>query len=91
MQILGWFSAEAARASRWKRERACGSLAASCVQEFQRDKAMKLHILGFVDNTHPPAAQFLDDAVVRDGLADHARKAPSQEALIVGGSEHRSQ
>ena len=32
---------------------------------------MELHVLGFVDHTHPSAAEFLDDAVVRDGLTDH--------------------
>jgi hypothetical protein len=30
-------------------------------------------VLGLVDNTHTSAAQFLDDAVVGDGLADHIR------------------
>ncbi|MGA8622830.1 MAG: hypothetical protein WB660_30440 [Candidatus Sulfotelmatobacter sp.] len=28
-------------------------------------------VLSLVDNTHPAAAQLLDDAVVRDGLPDH--------------------
>ena len=28
-------------------------------------------VLGLVDDTHPTAAQLLDDAVVRDILADH--------------------
>ena len=27
-------------------------------------------VFSFVDDAHPPAAQLLDDAVVRDGLAD---------------------
>ena len=40
-------------------------------QEFQGDEAPKLGVLGLVDDAHPAAAQFLDDAVVRDGLADH--------------------
>ena len=40
-------------------------------QEFQRDEAMQLHILGFVDHAHPTTAELLDDAVVRDGLVDH--------------------
>ena len=41
------------------------------MQEFQGDEAAKLCVLGFVDHTHAAAAEFLDDAVVRDGLADH--------------------
>ena len=40
-------------------------------QEFQRDKAVELDVLGLVDDTHPATAELLDNAVVRDGLADH--------------------
>src|SRR6185437_15963544 len=40
-------------------------------QELQRDKATEIEILGLVHHTHPSAAQFLEDAIMRDGLADH--------------------
>ena len=40
-------------------------------QELKGDEATEFYVLSFVDHTHPPAAQLLDDAVVRDGLADH--------------------
>ena len=40
-------------------------------QEFQGDKAVQLQVLGLVNHAHPAAAELLDDAVVRDGLADH--------------------
>src|SRR4051794_14529806 len=40
-------------------------------QELQGNKAMESSVLGLVDHTHPAAAQLLDDAVVRDGFADH--------------------
>ena len=40
-------------------------------QELQGDKAVQGYILGLVNHAHPAAAEFLDDAVVRDGLADH--------------------
>ena len=43
-------------------------------QELQSDKATEFDVLGLVDHTHPATAQLLDDAVVRDGLADHWRK-----------------
>jgi hypothetical protein len=33
--------------------------------------AMQPGVFGLVNDTHAAAAQFLDDAVVRDGLADH--------------------
>jgi len=38
-------------------------------QEFQRNKTAKLRVLGFVNDAHA-AAELLDDAVVRNGLAD---------------------
>jgi hypothetical protein len=40
-------------------------------QELQGDKTVQLYVLGFVDDTHSTAAELLDDAIVRDGLADH--------------------
>src|SRR5262249_16315115 len=41
-------------------------------QKFQGDEAMQLHILGLVHDTHSTAAELLDDAVMRNGLADHS-------------------
>jgi len=43
-------------------------------QEFQGDTATQLRILGLIHHTHAATAQLLDDAVVRDGLADHGRE-----------------
>ena len=43
-------------------------------QEFQGDEAMQLHVFGFVDDTHPSTTKFFDDAIVRDGLADHCSR-----------------
>ena len=40
-------------------------------QEFQSDETMQLQILGLIDDTHSPAAEFFDDAVMGDSLADH--------------------
>ena len=42
-------------------------------KELQRDEATEFRVLGLVDHTHPTTAEFLDDAVVRDGLANHAQ------------------
>ncbi len=39
-------------------------------QELESDETMQPRVLSLIDNTHPTAAQFLDDAIVRDGLAD---------------------
>jgi hypothetical protein len=35
------------------------------------DEAIKAGVLGLIHDTHPAAAEFLNDAIVRDGLADH--------------------
>src|SRR5207302_9098090 len=40
-------------------------------QKLQRHKTTELGVLGLVDQTHPAAAEPLDDAIMRDGLADH--------------------
>src|SRR5947208_6079053 len=39
-------------------------------QKLERDKAAELGVFRLVDHTHPPATQILQNAVVRDGLAD---------------------
>jgi hypothetical protein len=41
-------------------------------KELESDKATELYVLSLVNHTHPAAAEFFDDAIVRDGLADHA-------------------
>jgi hypothetical protein len=43
-------------------------------QKLESDKAMEPGVFRLVDHTHPTAAQLLDNAVVRDGLADHGRE-----------------
>ena len=49
-------------------------------QKFERDKTVQPGVLGLVNHTHPAAAQLLNDAVVRDGLADElGRRAHWQE------------
>src|SRR5690348_11944343 len=44
-------------------------------KELQSDKTAKFGILGLIDDAHPSAPEFLEDAVVRDGLADKLRGA----------------
>src|ERR1019366_6471345 len=46
-------------------------------QEFERNKATELHICGLIDHAHAAAADLAEDAVVRDGLADHAANLTS--------------
>ena len=52
-------------------------------QEFQRDEAAELRVFGLVNHAHAPAAEFLDDAVVRDSLAEQAGKASSFGAHVI--------
>ena len=53
---------------------------------------MQPGVFGFVDDTHAPATDLLDNAVVRDGPADHWRtmllvvKPASQRKHEVGGA-----
>ena len=46
-------------------------------QKLERYEAVEFHILGLVNHTHAATAQLLDDAVVRDGLADHLGRSVS--------------
>jgi hypothetical protein len=39
-------------------------------QELQGDEATQIRFLGLVHDTHPAAAQLLDDVVMRNGLAE---------------------
>src|SRR5215831_9171136 len=42
-------------------------------EELEGDKSTELHVLRLINHTHPTTTQLLDDAVVRDGLADQMR------------------
>ena len=44
-------------------------------QKLQRDESVEGYVLSFVDNTHAAPAEFLNDAVVRNGLVDHWRES----------------
>ena len=64
VQMFGWFncgSGTGFTTETFQRQRVVGDLVR---QEFERDKTTKLGVFGFVDDTHPAAAQLLDDPVV---------------------------
>ena len=44
-------------------------------QKLERNKSMKTSVFGFVYHAHAAPAELLDDAVVRDGLADQKEGA----------------
>src|ERR1700745_3292633 len=45
-------------------------------QEFEGDGASEFDVFGLIDDAHATAAEFVDDAVVGDGLANHAGSRP---------------
>ena len=49
-------------------------------QKLERHEAVQARVAGFPDDTHSAAAQLLDDAVMRDGPADH-----KTGAFLLGG------
>jgi len=43
-------------------------------QELEGNEAIELLVTCFINHAHPTTTQLLDDAVVRDGFADHGRE-----------------
>jgi hypothetical protein len=43
-------------------------------QELKRNETMQARVFGLVNDAHPATTEFLDDAVVRDGLANHVER-----------------
>ena len=68
---VGVIQSRSGTASRRKRSRASGSLASSSGRNFSATKRPRRGVLGLINDAHSAAADFLDDAVMRDGLADH--------------------
>jgi len=58
-------------------------------QELKGDEATEFNILSFVDHSHAATAQLVNDAVMRDGLADHEWRKDSGRNLRV--EQSRSQ
>ena len=62
-------------------------------QEFKGDKAAQRGVLCQVNHTHPTTAELLNNAVMRDGLADHSqgcyggRAGKSMKAVRFGASQ----
>jgi hypothetical protein len=49
-------------------------------QKLERDETVETSILGFVNDSHPAATELFNDAVMRDGLADHCKQTALGEA-----------
>ena len=50
-------------------------------QKLQRDESVQGYVLCLVDDTHAAAAEFLENAVMRDDLADHEETVCFLECL----------
>ena len=88
VQMCGWLSAEAARASRSKRSSAGAIVGQLRRQELQRDVPAEPQVLGPVDDAHAAAAELFDDAVVRDRPADH-EESTAKEYNVRRAVHHR--
>src|SRR2546426_1885379 len=53
-------------------------------QEFQGHQTPELGVLDLVDNSHPTAAELLQDAVMRDRLANHGERTRLGTHLRLG-------
>jgi hypothetical protein len=94
VQMLGWFSAEAARASSAKAFQRLLVLGSVFRQEFQGDESPEFSILCLVDDAHPASTKFLQHLVVRDNLPNelggcaHCREcydANNGRSMLFGG------
>ena len=55
-------------------------------QEFQGDESAQRSIHGLIDNAHSPAADFFDDPIATQRLADHGEASftPTADAMKTG-------
>src|SRR4029077_9490256 len=57
-------------------------------QKLQGDKPAESDVLGLIDDTHPAAADLLNNAIVRNGLAEHVvRICPGAHGMGHVGSK----
>ena len=70
--MCGWFSADAARASRRNRSSATAVAGDVLRQKLQGDESAQASVFGLVDDTHPAAAEFRNDAIAGNTLTEHS-------------------
>ena len=51
-------------------------------EKLERDETSQLGVFGFINHAHATAAQEFNDAVVRDGLADHGKRLPARSTAV---------
>lgn len=70
VQMLGWLSADAARAA-LKAFQGVGSRRECGRQEFHRDRTHETHVFRLEDDAHAARAERFEDPVMRNGAPDH--------------------
>ena len=58
-------------------------------EKLESDQTLQARVFRLIDDTHPPATELLDDAVMRDGLTDHG-EGPTLDSHV-RGAENASQ
>src|SRR5208337_5282401 len=53
-----------------------------CRKELECDQAAKANVLSLIHHSHSAAADFLEDAIVRDGLTDQLGDTPSLAPML---------
>jgi len=53
-------------------------------QELQSNETVELQVLGLVNHTHPAATQLLENAVMRDDLAEQIGRHSNLRAVMLG-------
>ncbi len=54
-------------------------------KEFERDKALEFNVVGLENDTHTATTEFLDNAIVGDGLVDHRAERNDGMAVMLRG------
>ncbi len=52
-------------------------------KKLEGNETAEFGVFSFVDNTHASTAEFFDDAVVRDSLADQSRRVPHGGSILL--------
>ena len=93
VQMCGWVSAEASRASRSNRDEPRRLPVIFPAQELDRHLAVETHVLAAIDDAHAALAELLEHAVVGDDCLRHggrrsaALRLQNQEFTSFGGAE----
>ena len=87
VQMFGWFRADAALRLPAESLQCLRIFRKIIGKEFQRDKAAEVGVFCFVNHTHAPAAEFLNDAVMGDRLSEEC--VGTRHGAVILGCDYR--